>query len=116
MTDSIRKKTIELSEALKASREFLEFEEAKRTVNANEVNKALLTEYNTLQVKAQAALISGETDDTLIHRLQSLTELLQFNVDTSDYLLAKYRLDRMLGDVFKALAEAVDADLSILQD
>lgn len=116
MTDNIRKKTTELSEALKASREYLEYEEAKRVVSASETNKALLTEYNALQIKMQAALISGKSDDMLAHRLQSLTELLQFNDDTSDYLLAKYRLERMLGDVFKALAEAVDADLGILQD
>lgn len=116
MTDGILLKIAELSIALKSSQEFLEFEAAKRTVNANDTNRALLAEYNNLQVRAQAAMICGMQDDAIAQRLRTLTELLQFKDDTAEYLLAKYRMDRMLGDVFKALSEAVDADLGVLQD
>ena len=55
-------------------------------------------------------------DDEALEKLQKIGELLQLNKEASDYLLAEFRLNRMLGDVYKILAEAIDVDLSALED
>ena len=35
--------------------------------------------------------------------------------DASAFLMAEYRMNQMLGDVYKILAEAIDVDLSGLE-
>ena len=49
-------------------------------------------------------------------RLQRLGELLQMNPVSSEYLFAQFRLNNLLGRVYKTLADAVDADLSSVCD
>ena len=50
-----------------------------------------------------------------MERLQKIGEVLQLNRDASDFLLAEYKLNVMLGDVYKILAEAIDIDLGMLE-
>ena len=66
-------------------------------------------------MKAQAALVQGKKDDACMERLQKIGEVLQLNRDASDFLLAEYKLNVMLGDVYKILAEAIDIDLGMLE-
>jgi len=40
---------------------------------------------------------------------------LQFDADAAAYLMAEFRLKRMVGDVYKILADAVDIDLGLLE-
>lgn len=81
----------------------------------NETTKALIKEYHQLQMQAQAAMVQGKKDDACMERLQKIGEVLQLNRDASEYLLAEYRLNVMLGDVYKILAEAIDIDLGMLE-
>ena len=60
-------------------------------------------------------MINGDRDNEAVKKLQKIGELLQFDADASAYLLAEFRLKRMLGDVYKILAEAVDVDLGPLE-
>ena len=46
--------------------------------------------------------------------LQKLGEILMLNQEASAYLMAEFRLNQMLGDVYKILAEAIDVDLGAL--
>ena len=48
-------------------------------------------------------------------KLQKIGELLQFDADAAAYLMAEFRLKRMVGDVYKILADAVDIDLGLLE-
>ena len=41
--------------------------------------------------------------------------MLGLDKDASAFLMAEFRLNRMLGDVYKILAEAIDVDLSALE-
>ena len=41
-------------------------------------------------------------------------QLLQFNPDVSAYLLAEFRFQRMLSDIFKILADVAGVDLDAL--
>ncbi|HBV79968.1 MAG TPA: hypothetical protein DEF33_03255, partial [Clostridiales bacterium] len=49
-------------------------------------------------------------------KLQKMGELLQLDFAASEYLFAQYALNNILGDIYRQLAAAVDADLSILED
>ena len=112
--DLIREKTEELAELLKSSSEYREYAEAAETAYQNASAKALLDDYSQLRLKVQAAELSGTPCDELLQRLQKLGELLQMDPATSEYLLAQYRLNNLLADIYKLLAKAVGADLSPL--
>ena len=104
-----------LAEELKNSEEYRAYCAAKERAFANESTRNLIGEYHKLQMKAQANAISGEKNDELLQKLQKLGEVLQFDADAANFLMAEYRLNTMLGDVYKILAEAIDIDLSALE-
>ncbi len=106
----------QLAKELKQSEEYREFKRLREQIMENDTTKSLLAEYHRLQIKAQAAAVSGKKDDETLEKLQKIGEVLQLNKEASDYLLSEFRLNRMLGDVYKILAEAIDVDLSALED
>ena len=106
----------QLAKELKQSEEYREFKKLREQIMENDTTKSLLAEYHRLQIKAQAAAVSGKKDDETLEKLQKIGEVLQLNKEASDYLLSEFRLNRMLGDVYKILAEAIDVDLSALED
>ena len=105
----------QLAVRMRESEEYRSFCEAKERAFANASTRTLLNEYHKLRRRAQANVLSGEHDETLLMQLQKLGEALQFDADAADYLLAEYRLGTMLGDIYKILAEAVDMDLNDLE-
>ena len=70
---------------------------------------------STREIHAQAAMIAGDKNSDSLKKLQKIGELLQFDADASAYLMAEFRLKRMVGDVYKILADAVDIDLGPLE-
>ena len=105
----------ELARALKDSEEYREFTHLKAVAYDDGTNKALLDEYKRLQFRLQAKIAAGETlpeDD--MQRLQQIGALLQFNPDVSAYLMAEFRFQRMLSDIFKILADVAGVDLDML--
>lgn len=113
---SIDKKTDELAELLKRSVEYETYIHARDAAYKNKSTKALLVEYRRLQAKLQAAEISGAADEDELNKFQKLGELLQLDAAASEYLFAEYRLNALLGGIYKHLAKAVDADLSFIDD
>ncbi|HWQ06934.1 MAG: YlbF family regulator [Clostridiaceae bacterium] len=105
----------QLARELKASEEYRAYAEARERAMENTTTRALIDEYNKLQIRAQAAMISGDSGNESIKKLQKIGELLQFDSAASAYLMAEYRIKRTLGDVYKILAEAVDVDLGPLE-
>lgn len=104
-----------LAEELRSSDEYRAYTEAKARAMESSTTRALIEEYGRLQIRAQAAVVAGNTDGELVKKLQKVGELLQFDKDASAYLMEEFRLKRMLGDVYKILAEAVDVDLGALE-
>ena len=104
-----------LAEEMKNSEEYRAYCEARERAFSNESTKNLIGEYRKLQMKAQANAITGERSDELLAKLQKLGEVLQFDRDAAEFLMAEYRLNKLLGDVYKILAEAIDIDLSALE-
>ena len=104
-----------LARSLKDSEEYREYMRLKALAYDDSTNKALLDEYKRLQFKVQANLAAGGTmpeEDT--RRLQQIGTVLQFNPDVSAYLMAEFRFQRMLSDIFKILAEVAGVDLDML--
>ena len=104
-----------LAREMKESPEYLAYAAAREKAMANETNRSLIKEYHKLQLRAQAATVAGEKTDEVMAQLQKLGELLQFNPQASEFLLTEFKLNRLLADVYKILAEAIDVDLSALE-
>ncbi|MEG1547650.1 MAG: YlbF family regulator [Clostridia bacterium] len=109
-------KARELAKLLSESEEFKTYRESRDKAMANDTTKALIKEYHQLQLQAQASMVSGNKDDLCMERLQKIGEVLQLNPDASVYLMAEFRMNRMLGDVYKILADAIDVDLGMLEE
>ncbi len=105
----------ELARALKDSEEYREFTRLKAAAYDDNTNKALLDEYKRLQFRLQAKIAAGESlPEEDMQRLQQIGALLQFNPDVSAYLMAEFRFQRMLSDIFKILADVAGVDLDML--
>ena len=105
----------QLARAMKDSEEYREYARLRETAYEDETNRALLDEYKRLQFRMQAKLASGENmPEEDLQRLQQIVTLLQFNPDVSAYLLAEFRFQKMLSDIFKILADVADIDLDSL--
>lgn len=104
-----------LAKSLTESEEYKEYIRLKEEAYADATNKALLDEFKKLQFRLQAKAASGESlPDDDMQRLQQIGTLLQFNPDVSSFLMAEFRFQRMLSDVFKILADVADVDLDML--
>lgn len=104
-----------LARSMKESEEYREMVRLREAAYESDTNRALLDEYKRLQFRMQAKMAAGETmpeDD--YQRLQQIGTLLQFNQDVSAYLLAEFRFQRMLSDIFKILADVAGVDLDML--
>jgi cell fate (sporulation/competence/biofilm development) regulator YlbF (YheA/YmcA/DUF963 family) len=107
-------KARELARELAESPEYKAYKETREKVMSSDTNKALIKELHQLQLRVQASMVTGEKDEEVVQKLQKLAELLQFNKDTADFIAAEYRLNSVLSDVYKILAEAVDVDMGFL--
>ena len=104
-----------LARALKESEEYREYKRLREVAYESDTNRALLDEYKRLQFRLQAKVAAGETmPEEDFQRLQQIGTLLQFNQDVSAYLLAEFRFQRMLSDIFKILADVAGVDLDML--
>ena len=104
-----------LARALKESEEYREYMRLKEVAYDDGTNKALLDEYKRLQFRMQARMAAGERmPEEDMQRLQQIGALLQFNPDVSAFLMAEFRFQRMLSDIFKILADVAGVDLDML--
>ena len=104
-----------LAKSLKQSEEYIQYMNLKEKAYSDATNKALLEEYKRLQYRMQLSAASGkrmEEDD--FQRMQQIAALLQFNPDASACLLAEFRFQKMLADIYKILGEVAGIDLDML--
>ena len=104
-----------LADKLKASEEYRTYCEAKERAYASPATAALLDEFYALRMKAQAASVAGTPDAEVTEKLQRLGELLQFDTAAAEYLMAEFRLNALLGEIYKILAKAVGLDLGAFE-
>jgi len=104
-----------LARALKESDEFAQREQLREVAYADDTNRALLDEFKKLQIQAQVKFASGERPPAEdMDRLQKISALLQYNSDTSAYILADFRYQKLLADIYKILGETAGIDLDML--
>ena len=104
-----------LADKLRASEEYTAYRDAKERAYASETTAKLLDEFYSLRMKIQASSVAGKPDPEATEKLQKLGELLQFDPAAAAYLMAEYRLNALLGEIYKLLAKAVDLDLGALE-
>ena len=102
----------ELVAAIRSSREYEAYAAAKEKVLADEQTAALLRRFHRLQMTVQARQLSGGDAGAEGEELKKLAELLQFSPDTADFLLAEYRLNRLLTTTYDTIARGVGIDFS----
>ena len=105
----------QLAKELRESDEYKILKQLREDVESDEITKNLLDQYHKLQIKAQASMVSGSGNQELMNELQKLGEVLQMNAKASAYLIAEYRINKILSDVYKILAKAINIDLSALE-
>ena len=104
-----------LADKLRSSEEYRTYCEAKERAYASKATAALLDEFYALRMKAQAASVAGTPDAEVTEKLQRLGELLQFDTAAAEYLMAEFRLNALLGEIYKILAKAVGLDLGAFE-
>jgi cell fate (sporulation/competence/biofilm development) regulator YlbF (YheA/YmcA/DUF963 family) len=110
-------KAHELANEIKKSADYMEYARLKEIVMADEKNKPLISDYKRLQLEAQAMYIAGnEPNEETMGKLKKLGELLAFNPDITAYFAAEYRLQTMIGDIYKILGEACDFGFDLLSE
>ena len=108
-------KAHELARELKNSPEYQEYQRCKEVAMENETQKALIQEYKKLQFQLQVSVAGGgKPDPAEMERLQKIMAVLQLSQDATRYLMAEFRFQRMLTDIFKILADVAGVDLDML--
>ena len=104
-----------LAAAIKRGEEFSEYKRLRDIAYEDETNRALLDEYKRLQYRVQLSAASGNpSDGDELKRLTQIAGLLQFNPDAGAYIVAEFRLQKLLADVYKIIAEAAGINLDLL--
>jgi len=110
-------KANELARSIKECEAFKEYKAAKDLAMADEGSKALIKEYKNMQLKAQAAYMTGdEPDSEMMEKMQKLGEVLQFNQNVSAFLIAEYKFNTLIGDIYKIIGDACEMDLDMFKE
>ena len=105
-----------LARALKETDEYREYQRLKDVAMENETQKALIEEYKRLQFQLQVSMAGGNSPDPAeMERLQKIAGVLQLSPDASNYILAEYRFQKLLADIYKILGDAAGIDLDMLR-
>jgi len=110
LMDTARK----LAEEIRQSQEYQEFAEAKEIAAGSDTGMALIKEYKKLQIALQmSAMAGGGMPPEEMQRFTQISSLLYAGTDTSRYLLAELRLQKMVGDVLKLVTDAADMQFDL---
>jgi len=110
-------KAHELADEIRRSEEFKTYSRLREQVMADEKTKVLIGDYKKLQLEAQAAYLSGSApSEETMEKLKQLGGLLAFNKDVAEYLAAEYRLQTIVGDVYKIIGDACGLGLDFLSE
>jgi len=106
-------KTHELARVLKDSPETVEFRNASKKIENNDLNKKNLEDFRKVQIEAYTEQMQkGEISKELTEKLQNLASIISLNPDVSAYLQAEQRFGVVWEDIMKILNEAVGVDLT----
>ncbi len=106
----------ELARELKTCPEYVEYQRLKDIAMENDTQRALIEEYKRLQFQLQVAMAGGgKPDPAEMERLQKIAGVLQLSAEASNYLMAEFRFQKMLADIYKILGDAAGIDMDMLK-
>ena len=114
VSKTISQATEELVAAIHASDEYAAYSSLKESIAGDETTRALLKEYQRLQMALQMAAASGrEAESDTVERFTRLSGLLYMNQDASQFLLAQLRMQKLAGDMFQRITEAAGLEMDL---
>ncbi len=112
---SIHDKAHELAKALNTSYEYQAVLKAKQPLAADVVAKKMVTDFFAKQMEIQYAMMTGAPEDPEKKaQLQKMFELIQYNNVARDYIQAQLRLQMIMQDVSKIIADSVAEGLDVI--
>ena len=105
---SVYDKAYELSNAIKESKEYLEYKELKNKIFQNKELKEKIEEFEKIRYEVQILSVkSHEQDEEKVKKLQQLYQILVENREVKEFFDREVVFNVMLADVNKIIAEAV---------
>ena len=105
-------KAYELAKEIKESEVYQSYLKAKEEAFSNELNKNLYDKYTELTRQVMGAQMAGQpVTDEMQQQYQQLMGVLSLNTELTNFMLAEHRLNQLMSDIFKILADAVQMDL-----
>lgn len=97
-----------LGRAIKESREYLDYKEAKEKVKQTEGLKDKIDEFEKIRYEEQVLALQGEKQsEEKMAKLQELYQILVQNPEVKDYFDKEVRFNVMMADVNKIIGEAI---------
>ena len=97
-----------LGKAIKESREYLDYKEAKEKIVKVEGLKSKIDEFEKIRYEEQILALQGEKQtEEKMKKLQELYEILVKNPDVKDYFDKEVRFNVMMADVNKIIGESI---------
>ncbi|HHU01692.1 MAG TPA: YlbF family regulator [Christensenellaceae bacterium] len=105
LMDTARK----LSGELLNSPEYLEYKRAKEELSNDEYVSSLVKAYNALEMSLKMGSVFEQEPDSLnTKRFEELSSLIYETREGSAYLLAKMRLQSLVGEIFSIISGPID--------
>ena len=105
-------KAYELAKEIKESEVYQSYLKAKEEAFSNDLNKNLYDKYTELTRQVMGAQMAGQpVTDEMQQQYQQLMGVLSLNTELTNFMRAEHRLNQLMSDIFKILADAVQMDL-----
>lgn len=99
----------ELAREIQNSTEYYELKEVQQKISENSENQKVLADFHAKQLELQTIQMMGqEIPSEKRKEYEKMTELLSTYPVVREYLQAEYKLMKMMADVQKILADALD--------
>jgi cell fate (sporulation/competence/biofilm development) regulator YlbF (YheA/YmcA/DUF963 family) len=104
-----------LAREMRESEVYQSYVAAKEKAFEKELNRDLYKQFVQVSREVQAAQFAGQpVSEELQTRFGQLMGVLSLNADVTAFMMTEHRLNQMMSDIFKILADAVDLDLGFL--
>lgn len=100
-----------LARSIKASPEYADFKLASARLEGEKSSLAVFKDFRRRQFELQSRLMRGEdVDSAEQERFAKLSDIVSSHAVISTFLQAEYSLSRLLGDIQKIIAEAIEVE------
>jgi len=106
-----------LAKLMKESEEYKAYKRVKDKIDSDPKIKEMLSDFKKKQFELQAKQLQGQqVSSDEIYKLQQLYQIISLNSDISEFLSKEFLLQRMVADITRIIAEAVEFDTDFLKE